>query len=289
MANTQVRLGSVYLPQFPPERIAATARAADNAGLNELWLWEDCFLNGGISGVAIALANSVRLTIGIGVLPIPMRNVAVTAMEIATLQRAFPDRVRVGMGHGVQDWMKQVGVKVSSPMTLMREHFSCLVALLSGESVDFEGKYVSLKDVSLAWPPTTPVELLLGAVGPRTLQLSGELADGTILTQGMTPNQVRDAIAHIQAGRTTDRPHSIVNYLLCATGEDADGQMQRETERWGFDVNDDIHATGNAAAIATAARRWIDAGVDTVVLQPPVDVDVEGFVEFVGSQVRPLL
>src|SRR5690348_13659820 len=100
------RIGCVYRPQIAPERLAAAARSADEAGLDELWLWEDCFLSGGISAASIALANSTRLTVGIGVLPVPMRNVALTAMEIATLHRAFPDRVRVGVGHGVQDWLQ---------------------------------------------------------------------------------------------------------------------------------------------------------------------------------------
>jgi hypothetical protein len=44
-------------------------------------------------------------------------------MEIATLARAFPNRVRIGVGHGVQDWMAQIGAKVDSPMTLFANIF----------------------------------------------------------------------------------------------------------------------------------------------------------------------
>lgn len=50
-------LGVVFRPQLPPERLRAVARAADDAGLEELWLWEDCFLEGGISAAAAALAG----------------------------------------------------------------------------------------------------------------------------------------------------------------------------------------------------------------------------------------
>jgi alkanesulfonate monooxygenase SsuD/methylene tetrahydromethanopterin reductase-like flavin-dependent oxidoreductase (luciferase family) len=275
----------VYLPQFAPERIAATARAADAAGLDELWLWEDCFLVGGVSGVAIALANSERLTVGVGVLPLPLRNVALTAMEIATLHRAFPGRVRIGLGHGVQDWMKQVGAKASSPMTLMREYLTCLTALLRGETVTFHGKYVTLEDVTLDWPPTSDVEILTAAVGPRTLALSGELSNGTVLTQGTTPDQVREAIDQI----APVGPHSVVTYVLSATGSDAAQQIEHEIARWGLDESADIHASGDAAEIVAAVRRWIEAGSDTVVLQPPINVRVEEFVEFIGTQVQPLL
>lgn len=282
---SEARLGCVYLPQFAPERIAVTARAADAAGLDELWLWEDCFLAGGISGATIALANSERLTVGVGVLPIPLRNVALMAMEIATLHRAYPGRVRIGIGHGVQDWMKQVGAKVDSPMTLLREYVTCLRALLRGENVTFEGRYVSLRDVALDWPPSSPIEILTAAVGPRTLSLSGELSGGTVLTQGTTPDGVRDAIAGIGAAG----PHSVVTYVLCATGSDVDTQIREELVRWDLDSSADVHASGDATEIAAAVRRWIDAGSSTVVLQPPVSASIEDYVRFVGEQVAPIL
>lgn len=116
-------LGAVFRPQLPPERLRDVARAADEAGLEELWLWEDCFLESGIASAAAALAWTERLRIGVGLLPVPLRNVALTAMEAATLHRLFPERVVLGIGHGVQDWMAQVGARVESPVTLLREHW----------------------------------------------------------------------------------------------------------------------------------------------------------------------
>jgi alkanesulfonate monooxygenase SsuD/methylene tetrahydromethanopterin reductase-like flavin-dependent oxidoreductase (luciferase family) len=71
-------------------RLRDTASAADRAGVAELWLWEDCFLQGGIAAAAVALASSETLTVGFGVPPAPLRNVATTAMEIATLGRGSP-------------------------------------------------------------------------------------------------------------------------------------------------------------------------------------------------------
>ena len=85
-------LGVVFLPQLPPERLRAVARAADDAGLEQLWLWEDCFWESGIASVAAALAWTERLRVGVGLLPVPLRNVALTAMEVATLHRLFPGR-----------------------------------------------------------------------------------------------------------------------------------------------------------------------------------------------------
>lgn len=87
-------LGVVYLPQFGPEAFREVVQCADQAGLDELWLWEDCFLQGGIASAAAALAWTERLVVGIGVLPVPLRNVALTAMELAALAVCF----RVGCG-----------------------------------------------------------------------------------------------------------------------------------------------------------------------------------------------
>jgi len=288
------RVGCVFRPQYAPEKLGAAARAADAAGLDEMWLWEDCFATGGISTAAIALANSDRMSVGVGVLPVPMRNVALTAMEIATLERAFPGRVRIGVGHGVQDWMRQIGVKVASPMTYLREYLVCLSALLRGETVTYAGRYVSLTDVCLEWPPTSNTELLAAATGPRTLELSGELATGTIISSGASPDRLRESLVHINSGlarRSTPSPHSVAVYVVCATGPDARAVAQREVRQQDLEWAEDIAAFGTAAEIASAARRWVTAGADTVVLQPPsdTDTDVAAFAAFIGAEVQPLL
>lgn len=285
-------MGCVYRPQLAPERLVAAARAADAAGLDELWLWEDCFLAGGLSAAAIALASTTRLTVGVGVLPVPMRNVAATAMELATLYRAFPGRVRIGIGHGVQDWMAQIGAKVPSPMTLLREYLTALRALLDGERVTVDGTYVTLDAVALDWPPEHDVELLCGAMGPRTLRLSGELASGTVITGDTTPEALRDAVRDINAGRAIRRSaarHSVVSYVLCALGADAKSQIYQEVREWGFDPDNDVAVYGSPAEIARAAGRWIDAGADTVVFQPRADTDIAAFVTAIGTEVQPLI
>ena len=83
---------------------------------------EDCFRESGIASAAAALAWTEGLRVGIGLLPVPLCNAALTAMEIATLDRMFPGRAVIGVGHGVRDWMGQVGARVESPLTLLREY-----------------------------------------------------------------------------------------------------------------------------------------------------------------------
>src|SRR3954469_1442868 len=114
--------GVVFRPQQPPEALRAAVLAAEQAGVEELWLWEDCFLEGGLTTAAAALAWSDRLRVGVGLLPVPLRNVAIAAMETATLLRMFPGRATIAAGHGVQEWMGQLGVRAESPLTLLREY-----------------------------------------------------------------------------------------------------------------------------------------------------------------------
>jgi alkanesulfonate monooxygenase SsuD/methylene tetrahydromethanopterin reductase-like flavin-dependent oxidoreductase (luciferase family) len=290
-------LGVVFRPQVPPEQLRATVTVAEASGLAELWLWEDCFRESGVATMAAALAWSDRLRVGIGLLPVPLRNVALTAMELATLARLFPGRPRIGLGHGVQDWMAQVGQKVASPLTLTREYVIALRALLAGERVSTEGRYVRLRDVALDWPPdqppAAPPALLLGATGPKSLDLAGGVADGTIITGGTTVDGLRAAAqrldrAALAAGRPA--PHPIVVYLMTATGPDANERMARELAAWSLPADQDLAVAGGAEEIAAAVRRFADAGAGTVVLQPTADEpDLNGLIDFAAREVAPLL
>jgi alkanesulfonate monooxygenase SsuD/methylene tetrahydromethanopterin reductase-like flavin-dependent oxidoreductase (luciferase family) len=284
-------LGAVFLPQFPPEQLRPVATAADDAGLDELWLWEDCYFESGIASVAATLAWTSRLHVGVGLLPAPLRNVALTAMEIATLERLFPGRSTIAVGHGVQEWMGQAGARAESPLTLLREYVVALRALLAGETVTTSGRYVNLDGVTLDWPPSTPPPIVVGATGPKTLRLAGELADATILGGGDDPDGVRAARRRIDEGRGERQdPHRVIVYLLTAFGDGSDDRLEASARGWGYDLSKDVAVAGDAQTVARAVGRWAAAGADSVVLQPTADEpDPVGFVRFVAEQVRPLV
>jgi alkanesulfonate monooxygenase SsuD/methylene tetrahydromethanopterin reductase-like flavin-dependent oxidoreductase (luciferase family) len=290
---TTPSLGVVFRPQLPPERLRSVAMAADAAGLDELWLWEDCFYEAGISAAAAALAWTPRIRIGVGLLPAPLRNVAITAMEVATLARLFPGRFEVGIGHGVQDWMAQVGQRVDSPMTLLREYATALRSLLAGERVSTHGRYVHLDDVALDWAPLQVPPLVVGAVGPRTVSLSGELADGTLLTGATSPEEVRRVRVRLDAARAAaavTQPHKISVYVIAAAGADAADRVAAELRASSVDATaQDVAICGDARQFAAGIQRWAAAGADAVILQPTADEpDLEAFIDFVAHEVRPL-
>jgi len=282
-------LGVVFRPHMPPEQLRAVAEAADASGVDMLWLWEDCFREGGISTATAALAWTSRVRVGIGLLPVPLRNVALTAMEVATLDRLFPGRLEIGIGHGVQEWMGQVGARAQSPLTLLREYTVALKKLLAGELVTTSGRYVNLDAVRLDWPPPVAPKVLVGAMGPKTMALSGEVADGTILTAGTPIDGVRRARAQLEAAGAGPG-HRLITSLTAATGPGAQQRVDADLRDEGHEPSPDLAVAGDAEAVAAAVRRWGEAGADAVVLQPtPEEPDLVSFMHFAGQAVRPLL
>jgi alkanesulfonate monooxygenase SsuD/methylene tetrahydromethanopterin reductase-like flavin-dependent oxidoreductase (luciferase family) len=260
------RVGIVFRPNLPPERLREFAASAEAAGLDDLWLWEDCFFEGGLTTAAAALAVTTSLRVGLGLMPVPLRNPALSAMEIATLARMFPGRFVPAAGHGVLHWMEQVGARADSPLTLLREWVSAVRSLLHGQTVTVTGRYVNLDEVALYWPPRTAPPLLVGARGPKTIALAGAHADGLVLDAGITPDGVRRAVETAAAVR----PHEIVVYIPCATGDGASERVQAELPQSSLPLHDRA-AVGTPAQVADVIGSFAAAGATTVVLQPSAD------------------
>jgi alkanesulfonate monooxygenase SsuD/methylene tetrahydromethanopterin reductase-like flavin-dependent oxidoreductase (luciferase family) len=263
-------LAAIFPPTQAPERLGGVAAAAEAAGLAQLWVWEDCFYESGIATATAILAGTSHVTVGIGLLPVPLRNVALTAMEIATMARLFPGRLTAGIGHGVLDWMGQVGARVESPMTLLREYTAALHALLQGDTVTTHGRYVHLDQVALDWPPTVVPPLLVGGIRPRTVSLAGELANGVIIPGGVSPDDVRASVRQFHAARTAAGP---------ATAGPAD-----------VVVFVSVPADGPASAAAATISEYALAGATHVAVNTAEsDADLERFVGFLAREVRPLV
>ena len=267
------RIGLVIRPEWPPEQLRGYAAAVEAAGLDEVWLWEDCFFSGGVAAVSAALAATSTVRVGLGLMPAPLRNPVLAAMEIAGLARQHPGRFVPAAGHGVLPWMEQVGAAVASPMGLLREWVAAVRALLHGETVTVSGEYVRLDHVTLDWPPPAPAPpLLVGARGPKTLALAGELADGLCLDASLTAAGVARAI-ETSAAR---RPAEVVVYLPAGSAPGSAERILRQLREPG-DPLDQRTALGTPAAVAAAIRAYADAGATSIALQPtPDDPDIEG-------------
>jgi 5,10-methylenetetrahydromethanopterin reductase len=320
MARTGGRpaLGFVVRPEHPPEVLAATARRVEAAGFDELWLWEDCFFAGGVAATATALAATSRLRVGLGILPAPVRNAVFAAMEIAALARMYPGRILPGFGHGVADWMRQVGAKPESQLGLLEETVVAIRSLLAGRELSVRGRYVHADGVRLDHPPDEVPPVSTGVRRARSLALSGRVADGTILSEPSSVPYIEWAREQIAA----TRPHRLTVYTWCSLDRDgaaaraalrpvvaerllsggpqveqlgiadelraltAEGGLERVTAAMPDAWIDNVAVAGAPEECAAAIRALGEAGADAVVLVPlPHDPDPET----IGRELLPLL
>lgn len=268
------RIGVMFDRDISPEELPGFAAALDSAGADDLWVVEDLGWNGGVSAAAIALAASSRLRVGIGIAPAPLRSPALYAMEIATLARVYPGRVVAGLGHGVPDWMRQVGAAPKSPLTLLEETVTAVRRLLRGETVTVDGREVHLDGIRLVHPPEVVPPVVTGVVRPRSLELSGRAADGTILVEGLSPAQITEAIGHLRRGGATDE-HEVIGFTFLHIDDDAERALRTTREALlsqagflGVPVEDVFALIGTAADIPAKVHTLARTGVDTVVLRP---------------------
>ncbi|MFI5612687.1 LLM class flavin-dependent oxidoreductase [Amycolatopsis sp. NPDC051903] len=206
-------VGVVARPDLEIGEFVAYARQAERLAFDELWVVEDCFFRGGVAQAAVALAKTERIRIGVGVLPAGARNPAFACLDLATLAGLFPGRLLVGIGHGMPEWLRQVGAWPASPLTLLREYFTTVRAILGGASVTFDGPAVRLRDVRLQSPPAVVPPLFAGVRGPKSLAVAREVADGTILAEPVTPEYLR-AVREIVGA-----DHELVAYNVAAVDD----------------------------------------------------------------------
>ena len=276
------RLGMMIDRSTAPERLVPLCRALDAASaVDDVWVVEDLSWGGAIATAATALAVTERLQVGIGIVPAPLRNPALLAMELATLGRLHPGRLAAGIGHGVQSWMREVGAAVPSPLTLLRETFTVVRALLAGERVVHQGVAVRIDELTLVHPLQTPISLLAGVTGPKSLRLSGEVADGTILAEGTGPAEIAAARALIGEGRPdATGPHQIVvlAYVLI-TDDPVAAALQTEQARvdvatpLGVDPDSIFVLQGPVGVVIDGIRALWAAGAHTVVVRPIGDAE----------------
>jgi 5,10-methylenetetrahydromethanopterin reductase len=274
------RIGVMYDCALPPRGLAEFARASENVGVDELWVVEDLGYAGAVSAATAALAATGCIRVGIGIAPAPLRNPALLAMELAAMAGMFPRRLIAGIGHGVASWLAQVGATPASPLTLLEEAVTAVRALLRGEAVTLHGREVHLDGVRLVHPPRHVPDVVTGVVRPRSIELSGRVADGTILAEGHGPADVEFALTRIANGRAAaglgpSRPHSLTVFThLLADGhgrsalDDALAEQAAWLERAQEQMFSASGPEGTAAQAATRVRELWSAGADSVVLRP---------------------
>ena len=220
---------SLPIPGAPSTMGLELARRAADWGYGACWLSEvqgpDAFTQLG------ALATSTDLELGVAVVPVQTRTPMVLGMSAVTLAELSGGRFTLGIGASseliVSEW---AGQPFDAPLTHVRETVEALRPVLRGERTSHDGRYVNVSGYRPHTTPDDPVPLYVGALGPKMLQLAGEVADGVCLNQ-MGVKHVETMLSQVsigaeRAGRTMD-DLGVVARLFCQVTDDVDAARRR--------------------------------------------------------------
>ena len=183
-------------------------READRLGYGVVWVAE-AYGTDVPAVLGWLVAQTEQIDLGAGVLQIPARSPAMTAMTAATLDALSAGRFRLGLGvSGPQVSEGWHGVRFDKPLARTREYVAIVNAALSRERVRFEGAHYQLplpdgpgKPLMLALHPLRRhIPVYLASIGPKNLELTGEIADGW-LSIFFSVGHATEQLERLRAGR----------------------------------------------------------------------------------------
>jgi F420-dependent oxidoreductase-like protein len=191
-----------------PRLHLALAQEADRLGYSVLWAAE-AYGSDSPTMLAWLAAQTERIELGSAIMQIPARSPAMTAMTAATLDALSGGRFRLGLGvSGPQVSEGWHGVRFAKPLRRTREYVDIVRMVLARKKLEYDGEFYTLplpdgpgKALRLTVHPLrADVPIYLAAVGPRNLELAGEIADGW-LAVFFAPEYAAEQLARVAAGR----------------------------------------------------------------------------------------
>ena len=191
-----------------PQGQLALTRRAEELGFDVVWAAE-AYGSDSPTVLAWLAGQTSRIGIGSAVMQIPARTPAMTAMTAASIDLLSGGRFRLGLGvSGPQVSEGWHGVRFDKPLGRTREYVDIVRTALARKTVTYEGRHYRLplpdgpgKPLKLTIAPLRPdIPVYLAAVGPKNLELTGEIADGW-LAIFYAPDFAGELLAGIRAGR----------------------------------------------------------------------------------------
>ena len=206
------------------------AKYAEEKGFEAVWQAESRLVRDAIVPMAAYAAVTDTIKVGSGVLNNWTRNIGLLAATFLTLDDLAPGRAILGIGAWWDPLAQNVGITRRKPLLAMRETVEVTRRLLAMETVTFHGEFHQVEGIQLdvVHGNTEPrdVPIMIGATGPKMMQLTGEIADGAVLNYCVDPDYNLQAMELLEkgakkAGRSIDdidRPQLVV----CSVDHDHD-------------------------------------------------------------------
>ena len=261
--------------------LTAAARSAAEDGFASYWTSQVFGLDA-LTAIAVAARQVDGIRFGTGVVPIQPRHPMMLAGQALTVSQASGGRLDLGIGLSHQMVVEGMwGLPFDKPVRRMREYLEVLGPLLAGEDPQYGGETVTARGGIGVRADPPPV--LVAALGPQMLAVTGHLADGTV-TWMTGPKTLADlTVPTIQAaaeGAGRPEPRVVVVLPVCVTDDEADARERAAAEfsvygmlpsyramldREGMDGPADLAFVGSADAVASRVADVEAAGATTLV------------------------
>jgi alkanesulfonate monooxygenase len=294
-------------PSF--DRVLEYATTAERLGFGSLWVWDHLFLGGrrpfpfleSMSTLAALASRTSTVTLGTGVLVLPLRNPVVLAKAAATVDLISGGRLALGVAAG---WYEReflaCGVPFKERGRLFERNLEIVDRLWREPEVTAVYDDLDLRRVAMQPPPASRPRprVLIGGYVDRVLRRVATMSDGW-LTYFYTPASFKSAWARIrdhaaEAGRDPDSLTNVAQVPICVSSsyEDADRRVRAFIGEY-FDVpawsesSPDSAIRGTPEQCAEQLAEHFAAGARHVVLVP-CDYALDQ-VERIAAEVLPAL
>ena len=215
----------------PIEKLISAARDAADAGYASFWLPQTMGMDA-MTALAVVGHEIPGIELGIAVVPTFPRHPIVMAQQALTTQAITGGRLTLGIGLSHQPIIEgSYGYSFEKPVRHMREYLEALLPLVRDGAVSYVGETVTAR-IGLDVRGSSPVRVLLAALGPKMLELAGGMADGTATWMTGPATLAHHVVPTIRvAAATAGRPAPTIGagFPVCVT-DDVDAARARAAE-----------------------------------------------------------
>ena len=181
-------------------------QAAESMGIDFAWSAE-AWGRDGVTPLAYLAALTSRITLGTGILQVPARTPALTAMTALTLASLSRNRFVLGLGvSGPQVVEGLHGVRFQPALTRLKETVAIVRQAFRGEKLRYHGKVYELpraggdgKALRIDHAPNPHIPIYLATLAPKSLEFTGAEADGWLGTS-FSPDYAGAHFEHLRKG-----------------------------------------------------------------------------------------
>lgn len=201
---------------------------AEAMGFDQVWVSNDLYLRSAPVMVAAAASATRRIELGVGIMNPYSMDASEIAMAAETLQELSGGRFLLGLGAGAAEFLGWAGIERSKPLATTREALTTIRALVRGEHVGAADSLAYLRF------QTTGTPIYLGAMSPRMLALTGELADGALPLLYPPEHYPVAAEQILAAAQQAGRDSAKIDLAACiwvSVGQDGDAARRALAEK----------------------------------------------------------